>query len=454
MATGRIRIPVFKGINQTFPEIAFGYAANAENMDVSDGILRVTKGTEKVNTTAGADAFVSLAVLHKRTGSVYSDHLLAATADSVYIWDGSGFILLKSGLSGGVMTYLNYQLDGEDICVLSNGIDTPFFTDGSTCTNMTAVPAFKDIALHYERMWGSGVTGYPDRVYYSAAFDPRDFSTLNESGFIELPSFDGGYIIAIETLFDDVVVFKPQSVYRIIGTYPGTYEVSRIHGVVGTIAGKSIVNTGDLVLFLSSDGICAYNGIKAVPFKPGVLDGIYDRINTDAVHNAVGVKWGGKVLFALPLDGAEENNAVLEYDLASDSFMLKTGITVHQFAAADGKLYISDGTPYIKQYGIGDTFNGEPIAAFWETPFTDAGDRSVKKYLEHLYAFGKGTGMTITVTTEHESKQKTIKLNPASSDHIKAALQGKGVRFKLTFQNVGGGYFELVSPEIWFEKDA
>ena len=454
MATGRLRIPVFKGINQTFPEIAFGYAANAENMDVSDGILRVTKGTQKLNSSAGATAFSSLAVLHQRAGSAYSDHLIAAATDRLYIWDGSGFSLLKSGLSGSIVTHLNYQLDGEDISVLSNGIDTPFFTNGSTCTTMTGVPAFKDIALHYERMWGCGVSGYPDRVYYSAAFDPRDFTTLNESGFIELPSFDEGYIIAIETLFDDVVVFKPQSLYRIIGTYPGTYEVNRVHGVVGTIAGNSIVNTGELVLFLSSDGICVYNGVKAVPFKPGVLDSLYSRINTAAVHHAVGVKWGDKVLFAMPIDDAEENNAVLEYDLTADSFMLKTGIEVHQFAAADDKLYFSDGTPYIKQYAVGDTYDGQPIQAVWETPFTDAGDRSVKKYLEYLYAFGKGNALSITVTTERESKQKTIRLNSLASDHIKAVLQGKGVRFKLVFQNINGGYFELVSPEIWFEKDA
>lgn len=454
MAKGRIRIPVFKGINQSFPEIAFGFAANAENMDITDGILKVAKGTEKLNETIETGDILSLAVLHKRSGSVYTDYLIAATQACVYIWNGSAFRRIKDGLNGGIFTYLNYQLNGEDICILSNGTDIPFYTDGESCTDMADVPRFSDIALHYERMWGCGVDGYPDRAYYSAAFDPSDFSTLSETGFIELPSFDGGHIIAIETLFDDVVVFKPQSVYRIIGTYPDTYEVDRIHGVVGPIAGKSIVNIGDLVLFLSRSGLCAYNGVKAIPFKPEVLDGIYNRINKTAVNRAVSAKWGNKVLFAVPIDDSEENNAVIEYDITGDTFMLKTGMCVHQFAAVNDALYFSDGTPFIKQYGVGETYDGQAIEAFWETPYTDGGDRSAKKYLAHLYAFGKGDEMEIVVTTERETKQKMVKLNPAQIDHVKTALSGKGVRFKLLFKNVGGGYFEMISPEIWFEKDA
>jgi len=453
MAKGRIRIPVFKGINQSFPEIAFGYASNAENMDVSDGVLKVGSGTEKLNHNAVTDDILSLAVFHKRNAAAYTEYIIAATSDCVYVWDGITFSLMKSGLNSGVYTYLNYQLNGVDICILSNGVDAPFYTDGVSCFDMVDVPKFTDIALHYERMWGSGVSGYPDRAYYSAAFDPTDFTTLNETGFIDLPSFDGGHIIAIETLFDDVVVFKPQSVYRIIGTYPDTYEVDRIHGVVGPIAGKSIVNMGDMVLFLSRDGLCAYNGVKAAPFKPEVLEDIYARITTSEIEHCVSVKWGNKVLFAVPMDGSNHNNAVIEYDTVSDTFMLKKGVCVHQFISVEEKLYFSDGTPYIKQYGVGKTYDGEPIQAFWETPYTDCGDRSARKYLEALFAFGKGDMMEIEIVTERERKQKTVQLNAMQVDHIRAKLSGKGVRFKLIFRNVGGGYFELISPEIHFEKD-
>jgi len=73
--------------------------------------------------------------------------------------------------------------------------------------------------------------------------------------------------------------------------------------------------------------------------------------------------------------------------------------------------------------------------------------------LENLYAFGKGDSLKITVISEKESKEKTIVLNEENIDHIKVKLQGKGVRFKVKFENVDGGYFELISPEITFEKD-
>jgi len=453
MAQGKIKMPIFKGINQTFPEIDMSYAAESQNMDVSDGILKVCKGIKKLSYVALQSDVISLAKLHKKNGSVYEDKLLAATDSNVYCWIGTGFLGVKSGLTGGNFSYLNYQLNGEDICIMSNGVDTPFYTDGITSTDMTDVPKFRDIDLHYERMWGSGVDGYPDRIYYSASFDPTDFSTVGETGFIELPSFDGGHIIAIETLFDDVVVFKSQSMHRIIGTYPGTYEVTKIHGVVGPIAGKSIVNSGDLVLFLAREGICAYNGIKVAPFKKKVLSGIYDRINNSAADKACSIKWGDKILFALPLDESDQNNAVLEYDILRDSFMLKKGFCVESFVVTDDTLYISDGSAFVLIYDSGDNFDGSAISAFWETPYTDAGDRSAIKYLENLYAFGKGDSLKITVISEKESKEKTIVLNEENIDHIKVKLQGKGVRFKVKFENVDGGYFELISPEITFEKD-
>ncbi len=453
MAQGKIRIPTFKGINQTFPEMDLAYAAASENMDVSDGILKVCKGTKKKSYIQAQNPIKTLVKFCKRNSGVYEEILLAATQTDLYVWSNGGYYGIKTSLTSGEYAYLNYQLDGEDICIMTNGEDTPFYTNGIYCTDMPDVPKFSQIILHYERMWGCGVSGYPDRVFYSASFDPTDFATLGESGFIDIPSFDGNSVLALEVLFDDVVVFKKNSLYRIIGTYPGTYEVNKIHGVVGSIAPDTIVNTGSLVLFLSGEGLCAYDGVKTALFRPQMLKEFLKRIHFSAIEQAVGTVHRGKVLFALPIDGAEENNAVLEYDTVRDAFTLKTGFRVSSFVEVDDVLLVSDNTTYVKIYGEGDTFDGTRIDAFWETPFTDGGDRAVLKYLDSLYAFGKGDAVRVLVISESEQKEKTALLSAEMEKHIKMALQGKGVRFKLRFENVQGGYFELTAPEVRFEAD-
>ena len=453
MVHSKIKIPIFKGINQTYPEIDMSYAAAAENIDISDGILKVCKGIKKKTLIQTQNNIKTLIKLCKRNSGVYEEILLAATDSDIYVWSQNGYYGIKTDLTSGKFAYINYQLDGEDICILTNGEDTPFYTNGIYCTDMADVPKFTQVVLHYERMWGCGVAGYPDRVYYSVSFDPTDFSTLGESGFIDIPSFDGNPVLALDVLFDDVVVFKKDSLYRIIGTYPDTYEVSKIHGVVGPIAPDTIVNTGSLVLFLSGQGLCAYDGVKASLFKSHALKNFTARINKTAIDQAVSTVYNGTVLIALPLDGATENNAVLEYDTVRDTFTVKKGFCVNSFVALDDILLISDNTKYIKIYGDGDTFDGALINAYWETPFTDAGDRSVVKYLDMLYAFGKGDAVKVTVVSEHESKERTYALNSVEEAHIKLPLQGKGVRFKLRFENVDGGYFELIAPEVHFEKD-
>jgi len=205
---------------------------------------------------------------------------------------------------------------------------------------------------------------------------------------------------------------------------------------------------------LSSEGLCAYDGVKAAPFQPQVLKDFLPRINKEIITQAVGTVYGQKVLFALPLDNADENNAVLEYDTVRDAFSLKKGFCAESFVVIDDVLQFSDGTTYIKFYNNGDTYDGVPIQAFWETPFTDAGDRASMKYLDTLYAFGKGDAMAVSVISEKETKQKTVTLDEDTETHIKMKLQGKGVRFKLRFANVSGGYFQLTAPEIHFERDA
>ncbi len=454
MAQERFKIPVFKGINQAYPEMDMAYAAVSENMDISEGSLKVCKGIKKKTFIQTQGPVKTLIKLCKRNGGGYEEVLMAATETDLFVWASVGYFGIKTGLSSGKYAYINYQLDGEDICILTNGLDTPFYTNGIYCTDMTDVPKFTQIILHYERMWGCGVSGYPDRVYYSVSFDPTDFSTLGESGFIDIPSFDGNPVMALEVLFDDVVVFKKNSLFRIIGTYPGTYEVSKIHGVVGPIAPDTIANTGTLVLFMSSEGLCAYDGVKAALFKPEVLKNFSVRINKSAIQQAVSTVYKGKVMFALPIDYAEENNAVLEYDIVRDTFTLKKGFCVNSFVVINDTLLISDNTTYVKIYGTGDSFDGADIHAFWETPYTDAGDRAAMKYLDALYAFGKGDAVSVSVISETESKQKTIALNADTETHIKMKLQGKGVRFKLRFENVDGGYFELTAPEIRYERDA
>jgi len=301
-------------------------------------------------------------------------------------------------------------------------------------------------------MWGSGVNNEPDRVYYSAAFDPQDFTTPEHSGFIDIPTFDGGSIVAVQTIFNDVVVFKSENVFRVFGTYPGTYQVDKLYGIVGPVAPNSIVSTGTRVFFLSKQGLCVYDGNQVVPFASLKIKNILNRINPAYVKHACAKYYQDIYYLALPLDDSGVNNAVIEFDTVKNTFMLRHGLRVDSFLEFDDKLLISNGTKNIFEYNKGDTYGGEPISAFWETPFLDFGAAGRKKELKLFETHAEGEALKIAAYIDNKYKEKTISLCK-SINYKRSRLSGKGRRIKFRFENTQGSNFEMLPPEITVNID-
>jgi len=302
------------------------------------------------------------------------------------------------------------------------------------------------ITLHYERIWGSGAAGMPDAVFYSRAFSPDDWSGDTENpesggGEIQLPTFNGGRIVAIENLFDDVLVFKQRDIYRIVGTYPGNYEVVRVHGVVGPMAPDSIVGSGSMVYFLSGAGLCSYNGVSAAPLSRQLAKRFYERINREKANLACAAIHEGRLYLAAPLDGAQVNNSVLEMDLSSGALMERTGITATAFAGNGEELLFAGGDGLVYRYGSGMDYNGAAIEAYWRTPWTDLGNQTYEKYLDSLYLTASGL-LEVLVETDRHAKSYRLDIG-AQEKPVRLKLCGHGKRFRLTLRNVNGSQLHL-----------
>ena len=453
MAQMLYKIPYFSGIDQSGLAISSKYTPDAYNIDTSLGTLKKAAGYAKHVPDTVPGGIRTIIKYHKRNEGDYEDYLLASSDTAVYAYIGGEWTSIKSGLGGGCISFINYQQDGEDVVIMTNGQDTPFKYDGTTVTNMADVPCFSNITLHYERMWGAGDGENPDRVYYSAAFDPDDFSTSGEAGFIDIPTFDGGSVIAITAVFNDIVVFKEQNVYRIYGTYPGVYEVTKVHGVKGPIAKNSIVSTGDVVFFLASDGICYYDGVCVKLFKKEKIQDVLGRINKSYAAGACACFHDEKTIRRRTAGYRHgEQRGVIEYDTIRDAFMLRTGFCVESFLKMGEKLLFCNSNGYVYGYGEGEDYDGGNINAYWETPFTDLGQKNAKKYLKTFYAFGKGESIKVSAEAGGNVKEKSISLSGETTG-IKERLTGKGRRFRLMFQNVDGSDFEIVAPEMLVETD-
>lgn len=454
-------ITAFKGYNQFINEqlLESGYTIDAQNFVVDDGRLTVTKGNTKFVQEKVPGGVGTLMAFYKNheTGKV-TKTLIAASPTEIYKYDDKGkkWVSLKSGLRSGFYSFLNYQQGMDDIIIMTNGIDPMYKFDGENFTELGGVPPrCQSISLHYERIWATVDLSMPNRVYYSDDLDPENWRTgEHDAGFIELPTWDGGVCIGLSTIFDDVVVFKTYNIWKIVGTYPGEYQVLQVFSSTGAIAPKSIQDAGTVCLFLARDGIYVYDGMQTQLISQPIKN-IIKNMNLAYANKAVGIFYDNRYILAIPEGDSTENNCIIEYNLDTKSFIVKRGFNVNTFLVYDDKLIFSNNNGYILEYDKGDTFDGKPIEAYWETPYTNLGAPNVKKRSTEIYlTLEKLYGDKLKIDVIFDKKSRTvIGTLPEVKTDKRFRIRGQGRHFKIRFSNVDGSRFSLAMPQLHYDTD-
>lgn len=340
--------------------------------------------------------------------------------------------------------------------------------------NMTYAPKLKFIELHMDRIWGSDGK---NTVYFSSAnkngFDiddwtyPKwpDYEVNNHGGYIDIPTWDGGSIIGIKTVFNDVVVFKNRNIFRIFGTYPGNYVKEQIFSTTGGIADKSIVQGENAAYFAAFDGIYLYNGssVRRISDK---IKNIWNNLNHNKDSNgvyylskAVGAWYNNKYLLAVPDSGSTVNNLLIELNTLTGAFMVHKGYTIASFIDFQDKLLFSNGIgQVIYEFNKGDKLYITPMDCYYESGTLFADSVDAKKATNELYVIAKGSGtINITGVTDYETPTS---ISIALTDNYKIyklKFRNKGRTIKLKIQNVNGDFststFSIKLIKFRFDAD-
>lgn len=160
----------------------------------------------------------------------------------------------------------------------------------------------------------------------------------------DINSGEGGQAMALHPFADgSILVFKDNSVWLLggcNGDLTGMYSqiIDSQHGVVSRDA---VVKVGNDVWFLSKDGIRSVilttennAQLNDIPVSFNI-PGLINRINWNMAYKAQAAVIDNYVLFAVPVDSAAENNAMIVYDLLAKKWVgLWTGITAKRFATS------------------------------------------------------------------------------------------------------------------------
>lgn len=413
------------------------------------------------------------------------DNFLYTSNKNLYAKDKS---LIKN-LNSALVDSLNFEYKGKKVLIGTSYLDGAFLIDGKTYKRLknrrisyndegeidgyidangvkkkteeeinTFAPSGAFIELHYDRLWIAGNTKNPDRVYFSTASingaDIEDWTVPIEEaeanqhgGFIDVRSYDGGKIIGMKVIFNNVVIFKNKTAYKIFGNSPDNYELVQLFSSNGAIADKSICVGNNGAYFLNNDGIYFYDGTNTNLISQKIQKTL-KKLNQNYANESVGYFYDNKYYLAIPTGDSSKNNLLIEFNALTNSFVLHdmTGIT--SFEEVNNKLLLSSGNE-IKSLNEGEYY----YTMIWETPNYDYGTKNSRKNSNYIYFRGKGNG-SVRFRVITEKKEKSIEIPLTNTEVLyKKKLKNKGRMFKIIIENVNNSYVEIINPQLLTEID-
>jgi hypothetical protein len=326
-------------------------------------------------------------------------------------------------------------------------------------------PRGNRLALHCERIWSAAEKTKPNSVFFSDDMDPTNWAVGQDAaGVIEHPTWDGDAVTAVANLFDCITVFKENSMFRVLGTNPGEYQIAPLASTTGTLSPATICQWQNTAFFLSPKGIMLFNGTNCEPLGGESLKDFYTTMNAsrEALACACAVVHNSRLLVALAAGKDPEghpvgyNNTVIEFNLAAGTFMLRTGVFVTCWLAGDQLRFASGDKVFIwgedcggdKAYGYGE----DNIPMRWETPGTDMGSRTSMKTVTGVTVTGCGGPLGVSVTADGRVSKKVIVL-PEKTGPVRAGFFTRGSLISFAFENLYGSNIEISGVTVSYERE-
>lgn len=436
-------------------------AADARNVNIDTAIFKTCNGVKR---------FIDAPVKGVKTIMTYykgnTPNVIVGANNKLYKHENNTLAEIATGFKNDNWDYVNNNVMDKDVIVITNGVDNVKVWDGSILRDLkkdgassadgekNKAPKGKFCELHYERLWLAD----DNNLYVSKDFDIDDFTTptdpeqVNQHGAqISSYSNDGSKIIGLKVIFDDVVIFKEKTIFKIFGATPQSYQKAQVFNSNGAIADKSIVNTNKGAYFINRDGIWIYDGTNCSLISSDISD-IFNEINQEYLNESCAYLYKNKYILAVPIGSSKVNNLVIEYDLTTKTFMFKEGFTVNRFVDYGEKLLFSNDDG-IFIYGSGDRFDNADINAYWETGFNDIEIPNAVKEIGEVYFTGCGNGeVKIICTTEKKEKSKVIMLSESEKVY-RVNINNKGRLVKFRIENVKGSNITVKGFTAFMEMD-
>ena len=438
-----------------YPNTAVSEAINLHFDKIGCATLR--KGTTLLGDTGVLSGNILGLYEFRDSGSGTNNQIIAVNGTVAYYLSGSTWTSKRTGLTSGskarFSTYLDYvfMVNGTEATAIWDGNPSNSFV---TTGNASGAPAGKYIENFRSRMWISGNTTYPDRLYYSSL--PSSVTTpvitwdtdVATGDWIDISPSDGDNTTGLKRSKNFLLVFKKDHIYR-VASISETEPDPTIN--VGTWSQESIVEAKDGVYFHHPSGFYKYeNGLAQEISKP-IID-IVKAITVTNYSKVSGFEDGDHIEWSVgdcTVNGVSYTNLCVRYTISTQSWTHYSYPTQHLVSSKynDGTtIYnlVGDESGNILKIATGNTDNSSAIQySLIHKWLNFDGLLSTKKNINRiLFTHKGGSGSKVAYQKENDSvndwskslKGEQLKEKDTGFD---LSIKCKKLRFRVSGSSTG-----------------
>ncbi|MEG1608471.1 MAG: hypothetical protein RR348_01240 [Clostridia bacterium] len=225
-----------------------------------------------------------------------------------------------------------YLFGERELLLMSDGVNGIKVLENNTITTLDNALVILDMCAHYERIFAV-VNGKRNSLWFSDAFDPFNWNvSISEGGYIE---FDGsfGNINIVKSFREYLYVFCDYGIYRLTALADQTqFSLKKLYCACGKIFAKSVVDCGDKIAFVSSDGIYFFDGYEVSHLAVGVsklLEGGFENVAGAYCNHKYYVSLKNRQIGEFDFDRSlGDNNMLVVCDMLTRNIDINKGVFV------------------------------------------------------------------------------------------------------------------------------
>jgi hypothetical protein len=322
--------------------------------------------------------------------------------------NGASVTFLTSDRSLGIKyNFARYNFIGSSTIMGVDGLNKPFKFDGNTFKVLDNAPSDVVGARHVVDFKNQIFFAKNNTLTFTAPYTDDNFSIANGAGVILVPHTITGLIVFREQL----IVFSTNTIHRLIGNTVSDFQLQPISQDIGCVRENTIQEVGGDVAFLGPDGVRLLSATDRIgdfglavasrPIQSQVK--VLVESNTNFSSCVVRAKNQYRLFGYSDSRSRESSSGVLATQFAdqtaegmawAETRGIMSYVADSVYSNLDGRevIIFASRDGYVYRMEAGNSFDGEPIRAFFYTPFWAVTDPRIRKTFYKLTTYLDASG--------------------------------------------------------------